>query len=109
MRRLAAAAALLLFTCAYVRVGARGSAPDTSAGVPGALPRAPTVFAEIDATVERAIAEKRIPGGVYHFEQDGRVYEKAYGNRALVPQVEPMTADTIFDAASLTKVVATTP
>src|SRR5204862_431747 len=32
-----------------------------------------------------------------------------YGNRALVPNVESMTIDTMFDAASLTKVVATTP
>ena len=36
------------------------------------------------------------------------VYRKAYGNRALAPAKEPMTADTIFDIASLTKVVATT-
>src|SRR5262249_33794289 len=31
-----------------------------------------------------------------------------YGNRALVPKREPMTTDTVFDAASLTKVIATT-
>ena len=36
------------------------------------------------------------------------VFQKAYGNRALVPRREPMTLDTIFDVASLTKVVATT-
>ena len=36
------------------------------------------------------------------------VYRKAYGSRALLPSKEPMTADTIFDIASLTKVVATT-
>ena len=36
-------------------------------------------------------------------------YHKAYGQRALVPAPEPMTEDTIFDAASLTKVAATTP
>ena len=40
---------------------------------------------------------------------NGRVvYRKAYGQRAVVPQVESMTADTIFDCASLTKVIATT-
>jgi SSS family transporter len=88
----ALAAGLFLTTCA--------SAP---------RPPASPLFAEVDATIERAIAEKKIPGGVYHFEQNERIYEKAYGNRALVPAVEPMTADTIFDAASLTKVVATTP
>src|SRR5690606_30024153 len=35
------------------------------------------------------------------------VYRKAFGNRSLVPTVEPMTVDTIFDVASLTKPVAT--
>ena len=36
------------------------------------------------------------------------VYRKAYGRRAEIPSPEPMTVDTIFDCASLTKVVATT-
>ncbi len=36
------------------------------------------------------------------------IYRKAYGNRALEPQREAMTLDTIFDMASLTKVIATT-
>jgi uncharacterized protein YbbC (DUF1343 family)/CubicO group peptidase (beta-lactamase class C family) len=61
----------------------------------------------IDAAVETAIAEKRIPGGVLWLERGGRVYQRAYGNRALVPAVERMTVDTIFDAASITKPVAT--
>src|SRR5205085_861673 len=40
---------------------------------------------------------------------DGKVaYRKAYGKRALVPRPEDMTIDTVFDCASLTKVVATT-
>jgi CubicO group peptidase (beta-lactamase class C family)/uncharacterized protein YbbC (DUF1343 family) len=39
---------------------------------------------------------------------DAVAYVKAYGNRALVPSPEPMTVDTLFDLASLTKVVATT-
>jgi uncharacterized protein YbbC (DUF1343 family)/CubicO group peptidase (beta-lactamase class C family) len=63
----------------------------------------------IDQTIETAIAAHKLPGGVFHLERDGAIYEKAYGNRALVPAVEPMTVDTIFDAASITKVVATTP
>ena len=37
------------------------------------------------------------------------MWQKAYGQRALTPAREPMTVDTIFDLASLTKVVATTP
>ncbi len=64
---------------------------------------------QIDATIDQAVAEKKIPGGVLWIEQDGRVYSRAYGDRALVPAVETMTADTIFDVASLTKVVATAP
>src|SRR5437868_342241 len=69
----------------------------------------PALLRQIDARVEQAIADHKIPGGVYHLEQNGRIYEKAYGNRALVPSVEAMSVDTIFDAASITKVVATTP
>ncbi|HUP62982.1 MAG TPA: exo-beta-N-acetylmuramidase NamZ domain-containing protein [Thermoanaerobaculia bacterium] len=63
----------------------------------------------VDAAIEQAIAEKRIPGGVLWIEHEGSVYQRAYGNRALVPAVEAMTDDTIFDAASITKVVATAP
>jgi len=63
----------------------------------------------MDAAINRAIADKECPGGVLWLEHRGVSYHKAYGNRALVPAVEPMTEDTIFDAASLTKVMACTP
>ena len=64
---------------------------------------------EIDAAVNEAIAAKKLPGGVLWIEHGSEVYRRAYGNRALVPAVEAMTEDTIFDAASITKVVATAP
>ena len=64
----------------------------------------------LDAVVEAAVRDGLIPGAVLIIGHDGKiVHRKAYGSRALVPQREPMTADTIFDIASLTKVVATTP
>jgi uncharacterized protein YbbC (DUF1343 family)/CubicO group peptidase (beta-lactamase class C family) len=63
----------------------------------------------MDAAINQAIEEKRCPGGVLWFEHKGQIYHKAYGERALVPKSEPMTEDTIFDAASLTKVIACTP
>ena len=63
----------------------------------------------MDAAIQRAIADKRCPGGVLWLEHRGLTYQKAFGHRALVPAEEPMTEDTIFDAASLTKVVACTP
>ena len=63
----------------------------------------------IEPLVVQAIAEKKLPGAVVLIGRGDRVlYQKAIGNRALVPAVEPMTLDTIFDLASLTKVVATT-
>ena len=65
--------------------------------------------ADIDAAIEEAIAAGKIPGAVCLIGQPGRLLHfKAYGQRALVPSREPMTTDTIFDAASLTKVIATT-
>ena len=54
-------------------------------------------------------AEQQIPGAVLIVGHDGQVvYRKAYGNRALEPKREVMTLDTVFDCASLTKVLATT-
>jgi len=66
-------------------------------------------LAEMDAAVQQAIADKMLPGGVLWLERNGAAYHKAYGQKALSPSEEPMTEATIFDAASLTKVVATTP
>jgi uncharacterized protein YbbC (DUF1343 family)/CubicO group peptidase (beta-lactamase class C family) len=63
----------------------------------------------LDDVIEEAIREHKLPGAVVLVGQRDRVlYEKAYGARALDPQREAMTVDTIFDAASLTKVIATT-
>ncbi len=65
--------------------------------------------AYLDDAINQAIQEKRLPGAVLLIGHQGRIiHRKAYGNRALIPQVEKMTADTIFDCASLTKVIATT-
>ena len=69
----------------------------------------PEKLAEMDAAILSAISSNRCPGGVLWLEHNGTAYHKAYGNRALVPEREAMTEDTIFDAASLTKVVAGTP
>ncbi len=66
--------------------------------------------ADLDALIAQAIKEDQIPGAVLVVGCRGAVvHRKAYGCRALVPRREAMTVDTIFDAASLTKVVATTP
>jgi len=63
----------------------------------------------LDDAINEAIRQNKMPGAVVLVGHEGQiVYRKAYGNRALVPRIEPMTLDTIFDCASLTKVVATT-
>lgn len=65
-------------------------------------------FSAIDRIIQDAIAQKQIPGAVVLVGHKGKVvYKKAFGQRALEPTAEPMTVDTIFDAASLTKPVAT--
>src|SRR5204863_7192168 len=64
---------------------------------------------KLDSVIEQAIQENRITGAVLIVGHNGEiVYRKAYGRRALVPRAEAMTLDTIFDCASLTKVIATT-
>ncbi len=64
---------------------------------------------QIEGAIVKAMAEKRMPGCVFRLERNGLAYQKSFGKRALVPSEETMMEDTIFDAASLTKVVATTP
>jgi len=65
---------------------------------------------ELDAIVQEAIANDEIPGAVLVVGHKGRIiHRKAYGFRSLEPRRELMTLDTIFDLASLTKVIATTP
>ncbi|MBK9156527.1 MAG: serine hydrolase, partial [Chloracidobacterium sp.] len=63
---------------------------------------------QIEQLVLADIADKKLPGAVVIVGRKGKiVYRKAFGNRSLVPTVEKMTVDTIFDVASLTKPVAT--
>jgi CubicO group peptidase (beta-lactamase class C family) len=65
--------------------------------------------AQMDALVLEAIKAGQMPGAVVLVGRgDEILFQKAYGQRAVVPTPEAMTADTIFDLASLTKVVATT-
>ncbi|WP_229467369.1 serine hydrolase [Massilia sp. Mn16-1_5] len=68
-----------------------------------------TQFARIDAAIEQAIAERRMPGAVFHLERDGVVHARAYGRLGYEPDMAPVTLGTVFDAASLSKVLATAP
>jgi uncharacterized protein YbbC (DUF1343 family) len=62
----------------------------------------------IDGLVAEAIARGELPGAVVLAgRRDRIVFRRAYGSRAVLPSREPMTVDTVFDVASLTKPVAT--
>lgn len=69
----------------------------------------PVKTAEIEAGIAAAVERKEIPGGVVLIEHNGRQWGRAVGYRMVDPVREPVKPDTIYDAASLTKVMATAP
>lgn len=65
-------------------------------------------FAAVDAAIAAAIDAGKMPGCVLIVgRHDEVLLRKAYGSRALLPERVPMTLDTVFDLASLTKPIAT--
>lgn len=92
-------ALIVLFALAFAR-------PPAARAQEGAF--FPEKLAEMDAAIRLAIADGRLPGGVLWVERQGQSYKKAFGDRALEPERIATTEDTIYDAASLTKVLATT-
>lgn len=65
-------------------------------------------WSRLDAVAQEAVAAKNVPGVVFLVSHRDRiVYKKAFGNRMVQPETVPMTTDTIFDLASLTKGTAT--
>ncbi|HWB02075.1 MAG TPA: exo-beta-N-acetylmuramidase NamZ domain-containing protein [Verrucomicrobiales bacterium] len=62
----------------------------------------------IRKAINEAVTAHQIPGAVLWMER-GTAKCEAFGNRMVDPRTEAMTKDTIFDAASLTKVMATAP
>lgn len=91
----------------------RKAVTNPSSPLPQAAPEAVGMSSErlasIDEAVRASIDRQETPGAVVLVARKGHiVYRKAFGDRAIQPQREAMTIDTIFDLASLTKVVATT-
>ncbi len=65
-------------------------------------------FSTLDAVLEKAVGQGEIPGAVVLVGQgDAVLFRRAFGWRALEPEREPMTLDTVFDLASLTKPMVT--
>jgi uncharacterized protein YbbC (DUF1343 family)/CubicO group peptidase (beta-lactamase class C family) len=91
-------------TAAWLRAPGQPAAVATSS-----TPTAAVRLGAVDSIIQQAIADGSIPGAVLLVGHNGAViYRKAYGSRSLEPKRAPMTLDTIFDMASLTKVIATT-
>ncbi len=94
-------------------MAAVGSAPAIAAGFVWARPdqEAVTEFegsVNLDAILDASIKADEAPGAVLIVGHQGKiVHRKAYGSRSVEPAREPMTINTVFDAASLTKVIAT--
>jgi uncharacterized protein YbbC (DUF1343 family)/CubicO group peptidase (beta-lactamase class C family) len=66
-------------------------------------------FTLVDEAARDAVASGEIPGAVVLVGRGGNVlFQRAYGSRRVVPDPAPMSLDTIFDIASLTKPVGTT-
>src|SRR5437016_7871150 len=89
------------------------TAPSLSINLPQSIPASAGMSAErlarMDSIIRESIDKKELPGAVVLVGRHGKVvWRKAYGARAVEPLREAMTTDTIFDLASLTKVVATT-
>lgn len=63
----------------------------------------------VDSLINKSIKDHEIPGAVLAVVKDGKIaYLKSYGNRQVVPDTVPMTTNTIFDLASISKCVGTT-
>ncbi len=66
-------------------------------------------LAEVDRAIEAVIAERKAPGAVFWLGHGDARYHKAYGRFTYEADAPPVTEGTLYDIASLSKVVATAP
>ncbi len=119
MRKAIAVGIILLTLAAACAVGCAERTAVTSGPHTTQAPDAPPTadFATVSKLINDAIAAERLPGAVVVIGHAGKVvFHQAYGSRKLAGEqgldgspapAEPMTEDTIFDMASLTKCLAT--
>lgn len=101
---LAAAAVLFLTATSFQpkNTGIRRSSPEKQG-------MSSKHLALIDSAVNATIAAGDVPGAVIGIVRHGRlVYEKAFGYKAVYPEKDTMTVETMFDLASVSKCVGTT-
>lgn len=69
----------------------------------------PERVAAVDHAIDAAIAARKLPGAVYHLERGAAQYEQAYGRLSYDEDAAAVSTATVFDAASLSKVLVTAP
>lgn len=69
----------------------------------------PAGLARIDSAIGAVLARRGMPGAVFHVEHQGVATTRAYGKLSYEADASAVTTATVYDAASLTKVVATAP
>ena len=107
----AARALLAVATLATVatRAVAQGRGDTLVVAPPEAAGFAPELTARLDSAMRALVAEARVPGAVLAVGRRGRlVHLQGYGTTDWSPGAPPADASTLYDLASLTKVVATT-
>ena len=76
---------------------------------PTPAPLDPAPLAEIDSAIVAMVNARQMPGAVFRMERNGAVYEHAYGRQTYADDAPAIVPGTVYDVASLTKVLATTP
>ena len=100
----------VLFSSLLVVAATRGAGKKSKPRPKPATTKETVNMAAVDALIQEQVNDGGITGAVLVVGHNGSVvHQKAFGLRAISPRREPMTLDTMFDLASLTKVVATTP
>ena len=91
-----------------LQTNSRADAGGLSAASPESVGMSGDRLARIAGAIQQTVEQGEIPGAVVLVARQGRiVYNQAVGYKSLEPRREPMSQDTVFDMASLTKVVAT--
>jgi len=106
--RLGSVVAVLLAGCVLARSSPGADVPRLPRAEAESVGMCGAKLAEIDGVAAEEIEKGAFPGCVIAIGRHGKlVLLKAYGHRQIEPQTVPMTTDTMFDLASVTKPVAT--
>lgn len=107
-RVLAVIAVLSLWGIADAAEIASSGPPKLPRAAPQQVGMDATRLAVIDPLIDEELRQGEMAGAVVLVARHGRiVYLHAFGDRQLEPAKAPMTTDTVFDLASLTKPIAT--